>query len=84
MQFALSDPFSTPAAVNPEASVGKKALYDAYKAWCLRQGINAPATAQLFGRNLRAAMPRIKERRPSGGDRTEAYVGIALKGPILG
>jgi putative DNA primase/helicase len=61
------------------AEVLVDALYSAYRAWCDDNG-HAKPTKQTFGRNLRAAFPQIRIKRPRDGeDRVRAYVGIALR-----
>jgi len=57
-------------------------LYEAYRKWCEEQGRHA-STKQMFGRDLRASLPHIKtEQLWNAGDRTRAFVGLALK-PFL-
>ena len=55
------------------------AIYTAYRAWCDHNG-HSKSTKQTFGRNLRAAFPQIKIKRPRDGeDRVRTYVGIDLR-----
>ena len=50
-------------------------LYKAWQAWCNEHGRRA-GSAQVFGRDLRAAFPGVKKTRPrEGGDRFRAYQG---------
>ena len=54
-------------------------IYSAYKVWCDDNG-HSKTSKQTFGRNLRAAFPQIKIKRPRDGeDRVRAYVGIGLR-----
>jgi putative DNA primase/helicase len=67
----------------PDRSVEVDTIYKAFKAWCDENG-HPKATKQTFGRNLRAAFPQIRIKRPREGDwrenvRVRAYEGIALK-----
>jgi putative DNA primase/helicase len=55
------------------------AIYSAFKGWCDDNGHQKP-TKQTFGRNLRAAFPQVRIKRPRDGeDRVRVYVGIALR-----
>ena len=66
--------------VGPVHEVAQARLFDAWKKWCLDAGHERPATVQTFGRNLRAAVPWLRESRPSvGGVRVRYYSGIGLK-----
>ena len=54
-------------------------LYAAYKAWCEENG-HRELSKQLFGRDLRAAVPAVRRTRPrDGGDRPYVYAGIDLR-----
>jgi len=56
-------------------------LYGAWRSWCADNGHDRPGTKQTFGRDLRAAVPGLKQRQPrDGGDRVRTYVGIRLGG----
>ena len=53
-------------------------LYAAYRFWCEDNG-HPKATKQNFGRDLRAAIPSVRMKRPrEGEDRVRAYTGIDL------
>lgn len=53
-------------------------LYAAYRFWCDDNG-HAKATKQTFGRDLRAALPRVSVKRPRELDtRFRSYIGICL------
>ena len=70
--------------VNPVADVVARDLYDAWCLWCTEQGRDQAGTLQVFGRDLRAAMPRIRisNRRTDGG-RERSYEGIKLNPAAL-
>jgi putative DNA primase/helicase len=55
-------------------------LYGAFKIWAENNG-HAKPTKQLFGRDLRAAVPSIKVTMPRGtdGKQYRVYAGIALR-----
>ena len=65
--------------VNANESIKVEALYGAYKPWAENNGY-PKMTKQTFGRDLRAADPRIRIERPRDGDeRVRVYVGIGLR-----
>lgn len=56
-------------------------LFGAWSSWCRSKGIGKPGTAQVFGRNLRAAYPRIvsgERMRGENASRPKAYQGVRL------
>lgn len=54
-------------------------LWKAWREWCDGNGQH-PGTKQVFGRNLRARIPRLRMDRPRGGDdRFRRYVGLSLR-----
>jgi putative DNA primase/helicase len=56
-------------------------LYAAWRHWCETQGRH-PGSKQVFGRDLRAAVPGLKVTQPRDGDaRHRCYSGIALRVP---
>ena len=56
--------------------------YAAYRKWCETQGRKA-STRQMFGRDLRAAMPHVKtEQLWNAGDRHRAFIGIKLRNEL--
>ena len=62
--------------------ISRKDLYDTYKIWCEEHGRQHIEDEAGFGRNLRAAVPRLRsERRRMGGHLTRFYVGIQLGAP---
>ncbi len=66
--------------VEPGAEVFVRDLFDRWKTWCDEKGRKEPGTEQVFGRDLRAAVPGIDDRQkrtPSG--RPRIYVGIRLR-----
>lgn len=60
-----------------------QSVYEQYRKWCETQGRKS-TTKQVFGRDLRAAMPHIKTKQiwETGGNRERAFIGLALKEPI--
>jgi P4 family phage/plasmid primase-like protien len=63
--------------VGPEQRVDVGKLYEAYGVWCLEEGWSSPPTRQLFGRDLRTAVPGLTRRRGSG--ERGFYHGIGLR-----
>src|SRR5262245_11739125 len=60
-------------------SVCRKALYARYRRWCMDVG-REPATDQIFGRDLRAAVPRLGTSQPRvKGIRQRHYTGLRLR-----
>jgi len=54
-------------------------LYQAYNKWCDLHGRNYPGTRETFGKDLKAAFPRITTSQSSGsGERHRVYNGIKL------
>jgi putative DNA primase/helicase len=65
--------------VEAAAEVTVDAIYSVYRSWADDNG-HKKSTKQTFGRNLRAAFPQIRVRRPrEGEDRVRVYAGIALR-----
>lgn len=63
--------------VGAEHEVPASDLFAAWSEWCTEQGRNRPGTAQVFGRDLRAAAPRVRIAQPRVGDsRVRVYQGI--------
>jgi putative DNA primase/helicase len=60
----------------PDQSVVVDTLYERYRDWCNDDGLR-PLPKQLFGRDLRAVLPRLRIEKPHGQKRQ--YVGIGLK-----
>jgi putative DNA primase/helicase len=55
------------------------ALYEEWTGWCTENGYEKPGSVQLFGRNLRAAFPRLTTvQRRLEGKRERLYKGIRL------
>jgi putative DNA primase/helicase len=68
--------------VEPGATVEVSALYTAWRNWCDDHGRKEPGTEQMFGRDIRAAVPTVSVRRPKqSGERWREYVGIRLRMP---
>jgi putative DNA primase/helicase len=72
--------------VDPTKEVAVEQLYDAYKSWC-ETNEHPKATQQVFGRDLRAAVPAVRKTRPrtktprlqdEKEDRHHVYAGIDL------
>ncbi len=63
---------------NLETEVGE--LYRRWQQWCADNGRKESGTAATFGRDLRAAVPRISTTQPrsEGGGRRRVYLGIAI------
>jgi putative DNA primase/helicase len=54
-------------------------LYAAWKSWCEEHGRSRPGSAQMFGRDLRAALPGVRMVRPRVEEgRERRYVGVRL------
>ena len=63
----------------PTAEILAKDLYEGWKLWCTEQGRDQAGTLQVFGRDLRAALPRIGMRQHrSEGEVRRVYHGIGL------
>ena len=55
-------------------------IFGAWLSWCESQGRDRPGTKEAFGRDLRAAAPRVKRTRLREGDsRDYYYEGIGLR-----
>jgi putative DNA primase/helicase len=67
--------------VGPTHEASKDALFDAWKAWCETEGRASAGTKAVFFRDLRAAVPGIKEKRArEGEERWHVMQGIGLSG----
>jgi putative DNA primase/helicase len=66
-------------AVRAGAEVKVTELFEAWGFWCAEQGREQPGTQTVFGRDLRAAAPRIATpQRGTGADRYRVFQGITL------
>ena len=66
-------------AVDTNSEVEVDTLYAAYKDWCA-DNEHPKATKQVFGRDLRAAVPALRKARPRDQmSRHHVYAGIALR-----
>jgi len=66
--------------IDPGQEVEPDTIFGAWSDWCARQGRDHPGTKQTFGRDLRAALPRLKTSQPrEGGERLRFYQGLGLK-----
>ncbi len=64
----------------PGAAVPVDRLYHQYRAWCDGQGKVSILEKAVFGRDLKAVLPRITNvQRSTGGLRTRYYEGIGLR-----
>jgi putative DNA primase/helicase len=61
--------------VDPNQRASVKSLYDAYVLWCEGHGYAKADPAPVFGRNLGAALPRVRVR---GRAPNRFYQGVAL------
>jgi putative DNA primase/helicase len=65
--------------LGPGQTIPIELLYQAWRLWCDKVG-RKPGTKQIFGRDLRAAVPGLKITHPRDGDsRERKYEGIGLK-----
>lgn len=66
--------------VGPDEFVPRDVLFGAWRTWCFEQNHKAVGTAQMFGRDLAAALPRFSTRRRQlpDGTRVREYLGIGL------
>jgi hypothetical protein len=66
--------------LGPGLQVEAGELYREWASWATAQGRTHPGTAQILGRNLRAAFPGIGMARPrtAGGHQVRTYQGIAV------
>lgn len=59
--------------------VRREDLFKAWEQWSTENGRQHSGTTQTFGRNLRAALPRVRENRPEeNGKRVRYYEGLSL------
>jgi putative DNA primase/helicase len=67
--------------VGPAFQVFMDDLYQRFKSWCKAQGRKDVPIKQVFGRDLRAALPHLDERQPRlpGGERARVYTGLRLR-----
>lgn len=65
---------------DPQATITRKDLFNAYQRWCKDQGRDHPGTEQQFGQRMHAAMPHLRCSRPgTDGPRPRVYHGIDLQ-----
>ena len=65
--------------VGADKEVEVDLLFGAYKTWC-EENEHPKASKQMFGRDLRAAVPAVRRTRPREGDgRHYVYAGISLR-----
>ncbi len=66
--------------VRPGLQIKTAELFDGWQAWSHEQGSRHTGTVQTFGRDLRAAYPRIERKNPRDefGGRPWTYIGIDL------
>jgi putative DNA primase/helicase len=61
--------------------VERATLFDRWRRWCSEQGRDHAGDAITFGRNLRAAVPMLRDAQPRTdfGGRVRVYDGVAIK-----
>ena len=65
--------------IQPGLTVLVDTLFNAWSRWCGQQG-RGSGTVQVFGRDLRAALPELTMSNPrEGSDRRRTYRGLGLK-----
>jgi putative DNA primase/helicase len=65
---------------DPAATVEVQAVFAEWRKWCDEMHREKSGDCQTFGRNLRAALPRLRVDRPRrGSDRVRVYVGLRLR-----
>jgi SAM-dependent methyltransferase len=65
--------------IGANMSIAIELLYSAFKNWCDYNG-HPKNSKQVFGRDLRASLPRIRVGRPrDGDDRIRVYQGITVR-----
>ena len=65
--------------VEPIATIAPKELFEGWRFWCEDQGKEKSGSLQVFGRDLRAALPAIRMTQPNtDGERERRYSGIRL------
>ena len=66
--------------VGPRESVPVEEVYAEWRRWCESAGKKEPGTSMTFGRDLRAAVPELSDRRPKqNGERWREYVGLRVR-----
>jgi putative DNA primase/helicase len=68
--------------VGPGYAVETDTLYSAWTTWCGEQRRDHPGTVQMFGRDLRAAVPGLDTTRPRNaetGERLRYFQGVGLR-----
>ena len=66
--------------VDPAYEVGKDALWEAWKVWCVEEGRSRPGTKAVFARDLHAAVPGLRSVRPRAGEqRWHLWRGLKLR-----
>ncbi len=69
-------------SIGPRYSVDVHELYSSWKSWNDEQN-RSVSSEQLFGRDLKAAVPHVKVQQSRRGEgRVRCYAGIALRNPI--
>jgi putative DNA primase/helicase len=65
--------------VGPQHAVPVELLFQDYRAWCDDNGCHK-ASKHIFGRDLHAAVPSLRNLRPRDGERRgHEYQGIGMK-----
>lgn len=63
--------------IEPEGKVEVKTMYAAWVEWCKKHGYTHSSDA-VFGRDLRAAFPRLHKARTGAMSRIYSYIGLEL------
>jgi putative DNA primase/helicase len=62
-----------------QCEVSREDAWQAWQAWCREQGRDYPGVLATFGRNLRAAIPKIRDgTRLLNGKKERTWVGFRL------
>jgi putative DNA primase/helicase len=70
--------------LGPAFEVAKDELFVAWRRWCFREGRDRPGSNTVFAKDLRAAVPALREARPGrrGEQRQHIWRGIRLAPPV--
>jgi hypothetical protein len=63
--------------------IRREYLFKAWERWCAENRVQ-PGDGRVFGRNLKAAVPYLRDLRLNqGGERIWAYSGIGLRDDVI-
>jgi putative DNA primase/helicase len=69
--------------IGPSYQVSVQDLFAAWRRWCGVTGRINVGTEQVFGRDLRAALPHLQQCRPEvNGHRCRTYVGVKIRSDL--